>query len=58
MATDQVGIKLLLEDSGALECHTKWLTAVRFSEIGSSEVILNAGCVAWCWESAGRGVEP
>ena len=43
MATDRVGVKVLLADAGALECHTHWVSGVRFSEIGASEAILRAG---------------
>lgn len=43
MATDAVGLQLLLADPGVLECHTHWVSAVRFSEIGASEVVLRAG---------------
>lgn len=43
MATDAVGMQLLLADPGVLECHTHWVSAVRFSEIGASEVVLRAG---------------
>lgn len=43
MATDTVGLQLLLADTGAIECHTQWISAVRFSEIGASEVMLKNG---------------
>lgn len=43
VATDQVGLQLLLDDPGALECHTHWLSGWRASEIGASEVMLRNG---------------
>ncbi len=43
MATDLAGVQLLLADPGVLQCHTHWLSAVRSSEIGASEVMLRNG---------------
>lgn len=46
VATDRKGLAVLMatdSPSGVLACHQNYVPAVRFSEIGASEAILNAG---------------
>ncbi|KAK9861622.1 hypothetical protein WJX84_010796 [Apatococcus fuscideae] len=43
MATDQVGLKLLMNDEGVFACHQDISNTIKYSEIGASSVIMNAG---------------
>jgi hypothetical protein len=43
VATDQVGITLLLKDSKVFKCFSKISDTIYHSELGSSQIILDAG---------------
>ena len=43
VATDQVGVNLLLEDQRVFQCYEDMWDTIYHSELGSSKVILDAG---------------
>eukprot|EP00195_Chlamydomonas_chlamydogama_P010072 CAMPEP_0202914022 /NCGR_PEP_ID=MMETSP1392-20130828/62019_1 /ASSEMBLY_ACC=CAM_ASM_000868 /TAXON_ID=225041 /ORGANISM="Chlamydomonas chlamydogama, Strain SAG 11-48b" /LENGTH=431 /DNA_ID=CAMNT_0049605511 /DNA_START=282 /DNA_END=1577 /DNA_ORIENTATION=- len=57
VATDRVGLKLLLEDDKVFQCHDSRWAAIYYSELGSSAAVLSAGYNIDCFMTRYQSVD-
>ena len=57
LATDQIGLKVLLKDDRVFKCHTNRWDTIYYSEIGASAAILDAGFNLDCLMVRYQGID-